>query len=73
MDNIPKVREPLGALTERTPQESVYKTTLPGYPDGEYVSVRYASKFANKADAEELVTTVREPDGRWRVTGYQVR
>src|SRR5215208_1315965 len=38
MDGIPKVREPFGALIERTPAESVYKTTLEGRPAGEYVT-----------------------------------
>ncbi|MRD46678.1 DUF4019 domain-containing protein [Caenimonas koreensis DSM 17982] len=69
MDGIPKMREPLGKLIERTPTESVYKTTLQGKPDGEYVSVVFQSKFEGK-EAEEVVTTVRDTDGRWRVTGY---
>jgi hypothetical protein len=35
--------------------------------------VQFASKFQKKADVKETVTTVREPDGRWRVTGYTAR
>ncbi|MBA2672173.1 DUF4019 domain-containing protein [Ramlibacter sp.] len=73
MDGIPKTREPLGALVERQPAETAYKTTLPGRPDGEYVTTLFVSKFANKADAVETVTTVRESDGKWRVTGYSTR
>ena len=73
MDGIPKLREPFGAFVERQPVEANYKTTLPGRPDGQYVTVLFASRFANKADVEETVTTVREPDGRWRVTGYTAR
>ena len=72
MDGIPKVREPLGRFVERTPGESVYKTTLEGRPDGEYVSVIFDTKFDGK-EVEEIVTTVRDTDGRWRVTGYSVR
>ena len=72
MDNIPKVREPLGALVERQPAESMYRTQLEGRPDGEYVSVAFTSKF-DKEQLRELITTVREPDGRWRVTGYSTR
>lgn len=72
MDGIPKVREPLGRFIERTPTESIYKTTLQGKPDGEYVSVVFESKFDARA-LEEIVTTVRDVDGRWRVTGYSVR
>ena len=69
MDNVPKVREPFGAFVERTPGIAVYKKTLPGRPAGDYVTVVFVSKFANK-EVEETVTTVRESDGRWRVTGY---
>lgn len=72
MDAIPKVREPFGALTERTPAESSYKTTLQGMPDGDYVTVVFVSKFANR-EVAEVVTTVLEPDGKWRVTGYSAR
>ena len=69
MDNIPKVRTPFGNLVDREAAEAVYKTTLAGRPDGDYVSVIFDSKF-DKKNVQETVTTVREPDGRWRVTGY---
>jgi hypothetical protein len=70
MDNMPKVREPYGAFVERQVGTVVYKTTLEGHPDGHYVTVNFASKFANKSDVKETVTLVLESDGRWRVTGY---
>ncbi len=73
MEGIPKVREPFGAFVEREPVEVAYKKTLPGRPDGDYVTVLFTSRFAKKADVQELVTTVREPDGRWRITGYTAR
>lgn len=72
MDGIPKVREPLGGLVERTQAEAVYKTTLQGRPDGEYVTVVFDSKFERK-QVQEVVTTVRDADGKWRVTGYSTR
>lgn len=73
MDGIPKVRQPLGELVDRKPVQTVYKTRLEGRPEGHYVTVVLASRFEKKSDAQEVVTTVREPDGRWRVTGYSVR
>jgi len=73
MDNVPKVRDPLGGFVERQPAESVYKKTLAGRPEGDYVTTMFLSKFAQKADVMEVVTTMREPDGRWRVMGYEVR
>lgn len=72
MDGIPKVREPLGPLVERTQAEAVYKTTLQGRPDGEYVTVVFDAKFERK-QVQEVVTTVRDADGKWRVTGYSTR
>jgi hypothetical protein len=72
MDGIPKVRDPMGVLVERVPAESAYKTTLQGRPDGEYVTSIFMSKF-DKRELQEVVTTVREPDGKWRVTGYSTR
>ncbi|MDP3822991.1 MAG: DUF4019 domain-containing protein [Burkholderiales bacterium] len=72
MDGIPKVRADLGAFVERAPAESAYKTTLAGRPDGEYVTVIFLSKF-DKRELQEVVTTVRDTDGKWRVTGYSTR
>ena len=73
MDNVPKLRDPFGAFTERQPGVTAYKKTLPGRPDGDYVTVVFRSKFAKKEQVVETVTTVRESDGRWRVTGYQAQ
>ena len=72
MDGIPKAREPFGRVVERTPAVTAYKTALEGRPPGEYVTVIFDTKF-DKKQAEEIVTTVREPDGKWRVTGYSTR
>lgn len=73
MDAIPKVREPFGALVERQPSNTVYKTSLPGRPAGDYVTVVFVSKFDKKAEVQETVTTVRESDGKWRVMGYSAQ
>lgn len=72
MDGVPKVRADLGALVEREPEAADYKTELPGRPVGDYVTMLFASKF-EKREVEEVVTTVREQDGKWRVTGYSTR
>lgn len=70
MDNVPKLRERFGNFAEREVVSVIYKTTLAGHPDGDYVTVSFVSKFSNKPNVQEMVLTVREPDGRWRVTGY---
>lgn len=73
MDGIPKVRDPLGKLSNREPIASMYRDTLEGRPRGDYVTVSFDSRFSDKDEVEEIVTLVREPDGKWRVTGYQTR
>lgn len=73
MDAIPKARGPLGAFIERTPDEANYRSSLEGQPVGDYVTSIFKSKFAVNPNAKEVVTTVREPDGKWRVTGYSTR
>lgn len=70
MDSIPKVREPFGAFVERQPVEVVYKRKIANRPDGDYVTAVFASKFAAKPQLLEVVTVMREQDGRWRVIGY---
>ena len=50
-----------------------YGVTLEGKPNGDYVTVLFASKFSKKGDVAEIITTVRDTDGKWRVTGYQTR
>lgn len=73
MDAMSKTRSPLGRATSREVGDVIFKTTLAGQPDGAYVSVLFVTKFADKEPVDELVTTVREPDGKWRVTGYTQR
>ena len=72
MDGIPQARD-LGDFIQREPAEAIYKPTLEGRPDGEYVTVFYASKFSKKDEVVEIVTTSRDTDGKWRVIGYQTR
>jgi hypothetical protein len=73
MDGIPKVRDPLGAPVERKIVESYYKTSLEGQAPGEYVSIVFESKFANRPTVVEALTTVLDKDGKWRVTGYSAQ
>ncbi|HEY8357129.1 MAG TPA: DUF4019 domain-containing protein [Ramlibacter sp.] len=73
MDGIPKVRQPFGNFVERQPVEAIYKTTMPGRPDGHYVSVMFTSKFEQNPRVQEVVTAMRDTDGRWRVAGYTAR
>ncbi|MGB6604549.1 MAG: DUF4019 domain-containing protein [Steroidobacteraceae bacterium] len=66
------VRAPLGAVEKRTLTSATHAGSLPGAPDGDYEVVRFQTQFEHKASAVETVTTVKQPDGSWRVTGYFV-
>ena len=52
---------------------AVYKTQLPGAPDGKYVVIQYQAAFENKATAVETITPMLDKDGRWRISGYFIR
>lgn len=63
----------LGPVKTRKVESAVFARTLPGAPDGEYVVIHYHTQFANKDEATETVTPMREKDGTWKVSGYYVR
>lgn len=71
VESLPKTRGALGAAKSRTVEVSSFKPSLPGMPDGDYVTVRFSTNFEKKNDAQELVTLVYE-DGAWRPLGYGV-
>jgi hypothetical protein len=68
-----QVRKPLGPVTTRTLKSAQYTRTLPGAAAGEYVVIQYDTVFANKADATETITPMRDTDGKWKVSGWFVR
>ena len=67
------VRKPLGKLTSRKVKKAQFATSLPGAPDGQYVILKFASSFENKASAIETITPMMDTDGTWRVSGYYIR
>ncbi len=66
-------RKPLGKLISRKVKTKIYKTTLPGAPDGEYVVIQFKTSFENKKTAIETVTPMMDKDGKWRVSGYYIK
>jgi DNA-binding CsgD family transcriptional regulator len=60
-----KVRVPLGAVLSRA---DLSQESVPAPPAG-YEMVKFRTTFANKADATETLTLVREGQA-WRVVGY---
>lgn len=71
VESLPKTRGALGAAKSRTVEVSSFKPSLPGMPDGDYVTVRFSTNFEKKSDAQEIVTLVLE-GGAWRPLGYGV-
>lgn len=67
------VRTPLGSVKSRKLRTATFTRTIPGAPDGEYVTIQFDTQFENKAAAVETVTPMREKDGSWRVSGYFIK
>lgn len=72
VDSLPTTRAPFGAMKSRKVDAAGYRTSLPGVPDGQYVTVRYRTDFEKKEGAEEVITLALE-DSVWRPTGYSIR
>lgn len=70
---LQSARKPLGPMVSREVKSTRYATSLPGAPDGEYVVIQFAAEFARKKSAVETVTSMRDPDGVWRVSGYFIK
>ena len=66
-------RKPLGKLISRKVQTKIYKTSLPGAPDGEYVVIQFETSYEHKKTATETVTPMMDKDGKWRVSGYYIK
>lgn len=71
VESLPKTRGTLGAMKSRRVEVASYKSSLPGMPEGDYVTVRFFTQFAAKDGAQEMVTLVFE-EGTWRPLGYGI-
>jgi len=72
-DSLSAARGPLQKLLSREMLSTTPATTLPGAPDGEYEVIVFKSAFAKKAQATEVVTVMKDPDGSWRAAGYLIK
>lgn len=71
--SLKAVRDPLGKLVSRELDSKLYKRSLPGAPDGEYMVIQFRTSFENKKTSIETITPMLEKDGRWRVSGYYIK
>jgi hypothetical protein len=72
VSHISEVRSQLGAVQSRS-VAAEFERSQPGAPGGERVVVRFATHFEHKADATEIVTSIKDSDGQWRVEAYSIK
>jgi hypothetical protein len=72
-ESFKAIRPAMGDIISRNLKSAKYTDSLPGAPDGEYVVIQFSSRFTNKKSAIETVTPMKDPDGKWRVSGYYIR
>jgi hypothetical protein len=72
VDGIPKNRADYGKFKARKLDGAAYRNSLPGAPDGDYVTVHFISDYEKNPAADELVTLVYQ-DGAWRPIGYLLK
>jgi hypothetical protein len=70
---VKAARTPMGKFIRRTLVTEKPMSSLPGAPDGQYVVIQYDTSFDKKKEAVETVTSVKEKDGTWRMSGYFIK
>ncbi len=50
-----------------------YFSSLPGFPDGEYVVIVFHTTFVKREETLETVILTKEEDGKWRVLNYHIK
>ena len=73
ISKLSNVRKVFGKVKDRKIIGTKYSTTLPGAPDGEYITIFYETNFENKKGAIETITPMLDNDSQWRVAGYYIK
>lgn len=68
-----RIRGLLGSAEKRKLVSATAKHSLPGMPDGDYVVITWSTRFEHKARALEVITAMKEADGKWKVVGYVIK
>jgi Protein of unknown function (DUF4019) len=72
VDGVPKNRAEYGNFKSRKLAGTAYRQSLPGAPDGDYVTARFISEYEKNAAADEIVSLTYQA-GAWRPLGYLLR
>lgn len=71
--DLDAIRGQVGKTTMRELKNAQFSTTVRGAPStGEYVTLKYLTKFAQAPLAMETLVVMKEADGVWRIAGYNI-
>ncbi len=71
--DLDAIRGQVGKTTMRELKNAQFSTTVRGAPStGEYVTLKYLTKFAQAPLATETLVVMKEADGVWRIAGYNI-
>lgn len=70
--SLASVRPQLGRAVTHRLKLKQYAEQLPGEPEGEYVVLKYEPSFERMKLGTETVILVKDTDGIWRVSGYNI-
>ncbi len=73
INTLTNLRSMLRGVVSRQLISEEYTTKMEGAPDGEYVVLKYKTKFEKKEYADEVVVPMLDTDGKWRVSGYYIK
>ncbi len=71
--SLKTVRSTLGKVISRAAKSMKYADSMPSAPDGKYIIIHYETKLEHKQSAVETVIPMLGKDGKWRVSGYDIR
>jgi tetratricopeptide (TPR) repeat protein len=70
---ISNLSSTMGKVESREKIKADYRAVLPGGAKGQYVVFTFKTACANKPEAVETVTPMKDKDGTWRVSGYYIK
>jgi hypothetical protein len=66
-------RKNVGPLAERSLKSALVTKDLPNAPQGKYVVTTFETRFQAPQPVWEILTTFLNPNGQWKVVGYQIK
>ena len=73
VDDLNRFRKPLGKLIERKLIDRQHVTDSSEAPGGEYLIFQYQTSFENRKPIVEVVSVIKDADGKWKTLGYFIK